>query len=192
VQANNALQSRLGDKLAELVTDEIPDALIGAEMRARLDDMIHRLSHQGITLEQYLQFTGTEPAKFTEELRETATASTKVDLALRAIAVAEELAPTDEEFEEELERLAAGNDVDVDVLRDQLDRNDQLGPIRSDLGSRNALKWLTEHVNVVDESGLPVKREDLELPEIEDDAEDHEDHDHDHDHDGHDHDHEHD
>jgi len=182
-QAAAALQSRLGDKLAELVTEEIPDALIGAEMRARLDDMIHRLSHQGITLEQYLSFTGTEPAKFTEDLRETATASTKVDLALRAIATAEDLAPSDEEFEQELEQLAAGNDIDVEALREQLDRNDQLVPIRSDLASRNALRWLTDHVNVVDESGLPVKREDLESPDLEDETGDEHDHDHsDHDH----------
>ncbi len=179
-QAAMAVQSGIGDKLAELVTDEIPEALVGSEMRARLDDMIHRLSHQGITLEQYLQFTNTPPEKFTEDLRETATAAAKVDLALRAIAVAEGLAPTDEEFDDELSQLAERNDVTLEELRDQLDRNDQLGPIRSDLANRNALRWLTEHVHVVDESGVPVRREDLEFDALEAETDTH-DHDHEHD-----------
>jgi trigger factor len=174
-QAAMALQARLGEALAELVTDEVPEALIATEMRARLDDMIQRLARQGVTLEQYLQVTGTDAERFTAELRESSITATKVDLALRAIAAAEGLQPTEEELEAEIERLAEAMDVPADQLRDQLERNDALGSLRSDLGNRAAQRWLSERVTVVDEAGVPVRREELEL---------HDDHDHDHDHDG--------
>ena len=192
-QAGMALQSKIGDALAELVTDEVPEALVGSEMRARLEDLVHRLSHQGISLDTYLQVTGTAPESFTDDLRQTAVTASKVDLALRAIATAEDLVPSDDELTEEVDRLAAQAGVDPEALREQLEQNDQLGPVRSDLGNRNALRWLTEHVTIVDESGNPVKREELQLDD-EDEEEgheghDHEGHDHDHDHDHADHDH---
>ena len=60
-----------------------------------------------------------------------------------------------------------------------------MGALRADLGNRAALAWLTDSVTIVDESGRPVSRDQLQL---DDEAEDH---DHDHDHDGHDHDHDH-
>ena len=175
-QASMALQANLGTQLAELVIDEIPDALIGAEMRARLEDLVRRLSQQGISLEQYLAVTGTPPEKFSADLRETAESAAKVDLALRAIAAREGLIPDDDELEEEIARLAAGVGVDADALRTGLESNDNIGSVRSDLGNRNALRWLTARVNVVDQDGRPVNPDDLELPL------DH-DHDHDHDHD---------
>ena len=187
-QANMALQSKLGDALAELVTDEVPDSLVGSEMRARLEDMVHRLSHQGITLEQYLSITGTEPQAFSDDLRETAVQATKVDLALRAIAVAEGLTATDAELDEQIEQLASTADIDVDVAREQLDTAGRLSDLRADLTNRNALKWLNDLVIITDEAGNPIRREELEVP---DDPAEHE-HDHDHDHEGHDHDHDHD
>jgi trigger factor len=125
-----------------------------------------------VTLEQYLQVTGTDAERFTAELRESSITATKVDLALRAIAAAEGLQPTEEELEAEIERLAEAMDVPADQLRDQLERNDALGSLRSDLGNRAAQRWLSERVTVVDEAGVPVRREELEL---------HDDHDHDHD-----------
>ena len=187
-QASMAVQSKIGDALAELVTDEIPESLAGTEMRARLEDLVNRLSSQGIGLEQYLQITGTEPQAFTDDLRETALQACKVDLALRAIAVAEDLTPSDADLEEEFARIGAQVDLDVDEVRQRIAENDQMLAVRSDIGNRAALKWLTEHVEIVDESGSAVNRDELDLDMDEDD--DHAGHDHDdHDHAGHDHDH---
>lgn len=178
--ASMAVQSKLGDALAALVTDEIPESLTGAEMRSRLEDLVHRLSHQGITLEQYLSMTGTEPQTFTDDLRTTATDAVKVDLALRSIAVAEDLTASDEELDEELEKLAVQMETDVAVIRRQIESNGSIPAIRSDLSNRNAIRWLTERISIVDEGGSTVSRDDLDL---EDDDDDDEIHDHDHDHD---------
>lgn len=186
-QASMAVQAKIGDALAGLVTDEVPEALASVEMRARLEDLVRRLSSQGIGLDQYLQVTGTDPQVFTDDLRETALQSCKVDLALRAIAVAEGLAPTDDDLEEEFAKIGAQVDLDPEIVRERIVQNDQMLAVKSDIGNRAALAWLTEHVDIVDEAGTPVNREDLDL-EPEDDLEPDHDHDHDHDHAGHDHD----
>ncbi len=185
-QASMAVQSKIGDALAELVTDEIPDTLTSSEMRSRLEDMIRRLAAQGITLEQYLQVTGTDPQAFSDDLRQTAQQAVKVDLALRAIATAEGLLPDDAAIDEEIEKMAAQLDMDADEVRSRLEEGDQIGALRADLGNRAALRWLTDSVRIVDEAGRPVSRDQLEL----DDDDEHEhDHDHsDHDHSDHDHD----
>lgn len=186
-QASQAVQAKLGDALAELVDIEVPPALLSGEMRARLENLVGRLQQQGIDLETYLQVTGTEPDAFSESLRSDAVAATKVDLALRAIARQEGLEVTDEEVEKEIRHIAFHMEVDADKVRVQLEAADQIPAIRSDLGRRSALRWLTERVEITDEAGLPVKREDLDLSDEHD--HDFEDHDHaddgddDHDHD---------
>lgn len=182
-QASMAVQSKIGDALAELVTDEIPDALASGEMRSRLEDMVRRLAAQGITLEQYLQITGTDAQAFTDDLRETAAQAVKVDLALRAISVAEGLSPSDEDVDAEIEHMALHLELEPDEVRSRLEEGDQFGALRADLGNRAALRWLTDSVTIVDESGKPVNRDLLDL------ADEEHDHDHDHDHEGHDHDH---
>jgi len=196
-QASMAVQSGIGDKLAELVTDDVPEPLAGGEMRARLEDMVRRLSQQGITLEQYLQVTGTDAQAFTQDLRETAVQSCKVDLALRAIARAENLEPSEEDLDEEFAKMSAQLDMDVETIRERITDNDQMLAVKADLGNRAALRWLTDSVAIVDANGMPVPRDQLDLtPEDDDEAfeladHDHDGHDDDHDHDGHDHDHAH-
>ena len=181
-----AVQSKLGDALAELVEVEVPEALLGSEMRARLENLVARLQQQGLNLETYLQVTGTEPAKFSEDLRNDSHVAIKVDLALRAVARQEGLTPTDDEVDDEVHKVAEEVGMDVERVRRELEAADQISAIRSDLGRRNALRWLTERIEILDESGAAVNRADLDL-----DPEDDE-HDHDHDHEGHDHDHDHD
>ena len=179
-QASQAVQARLGDQLAELVDLDVPEALLSAEMRARLENLVGNLQRQGLSLDTYLQVTGTEPTQFSEGLRSDSTAAIKVDLALRAITRQEGLEATDADVDEQVEKIAAQVGLDVEVARERLDANDQLTAIRSDLGRRNALRWMTDRIDIVDEAGLPVKREDLDLSF--DDDDDFDDHDHDHDH----------
>ena len=180
-QASMAVQNRLGDAVAALVEEDAPEALVGSEMRARLENLMMRLQQQGISLEQYFQFTGTEPEAFTTGLREESVQAIKLDLAMRAIVTAEGLEATDDELDEEIARIASGAGVDSETARLQLERADQISPVRSEVGRRKALRWLVERAELVDETGHAVRRDDLVLPGDETDDHDH-DHDHDHQH----------
>ena len=195
-QASMAVQARLGDALAALVTDEVPEVLVGAEMRGRLENLMMRLQQQGLDLETYLQVTGTDPQAFTADLRNDADTAIKVDLALRAIVRAEDLAASDEDLDAEIAKMARGVGMEPEAARAELELHDQISGVRSEVGRRNALRWLTDIVNIVDEAGKPVNRADLDLDDEEEDLDhDHDGHDHDHeghDHEGHDHDHDHD
>jgi trigger factor len=167
-QAQMALREKVGEALAALVTDEIPDPMIGQEMQERLQDLAMRLQAQGMQLEQYLAMTGAEPEAFSQELRDTATQAVKVDLALRAVAEAEGLECTDEDLEADLEGVAGRVGDDVDEVRERLERAGQMSAVRSDIRKRKALEWLLERVEVLDPEGATIDRSELELPSDED------------------------
>jgi trigger factor len=128
-----------------------------------------RLQAQGVTIDQYFATSGQDQESFVNELRETATEGVKVDLALRAVAEAEEIEPTDEDLDAEYESVAARVGQKSDQVRKQFERNQQVPLVRSDLRKRKALEWLIERVEIVDEQGQPVDRAALEVGDDTDD-----------------------
>lgn len=152
-QAQMALRDRVLETLAGLVTIEAPETLVDQETRSRLNDFAHRLSHQGVGLEQYFQVTGQDPDGFVAEMRTGAQTAIKADLALRAVVVAEGIEATDEEFEEQLARLAERSGQKVEKVRREVDKEGAASAIRSDIVRGKALEFLVEHATVVDEEG---------------------------------------
>ena len=170
VQSQLALRQGVIDSLVQLVSDEPPDALVGSELERRLRDLVHRLSHQGATVEQYLAATGKSGEELTEELKEQAIGAVKADLALRAVIEAEGITADDDEVDAEVERLAQQVDQPVDKLRRELERGDQIEAVRSDVTRGKALEWLADHAEVVDDDGNVIDRSLLEAPPASDDA----------------------
>ncbi|MEQ1787537.1 MAG: trigger factor, partial [Acidimicrobiales bacterium] len=171
-QAQMALREKLGEALAALVTDELPEPLINQEMQERLQDLAMRIQAQGLQLEQYLAMTGTEPEAFSQELRDTATAAVKVDLALRAVADAEGIECTDDDLQADLEDVAERVGQDVEAVRERFERVGQISAVRSDIRKRKALEWLLERAEVLDPEGATIDRSELELPSDEDEDDD--------------------
>ncbi len=96
VQAQLALRDRSLGALAELVNDDdVPAVLVDQELQQRVHDLGHRLEQQRINLEQFLAATGQTPDDLVAEIRVDAHRAVKVDLALRAVADAEELKVSD-------------------------------------------------------------------------------------------------
>lgn len=154
--------------LVELVTEEIPEALVEAEMRERVHDLGHRLEQQGITLGQFLAATDQDEQAFTDELRAGALQSVKADLALRALADAEGIEVTDEELDAELAAMGERLSLSVAAVRDRLERAGRLSAVRSEQRTRKAAQWLFDHVGLVDENGDSVSADELEVDGDED------------------------
>ena len=171
-QAQMALREKVGEGLAALVTDDVPEPMVAQEMQERLQDLAMRLQAQGMQLDQYLAMTGADPETFSQELRDTATQAVKVDLALRAVADAEGIECTDDDLRDDLEGVAERVDEDVDEVRERLERAGQMSAVRSDIRKRKALEWLLERVEVLDPEGATIDRSELELPSDEDEDED--------------------
>src|SRR5262249_46806610 len=135
---------------------EAPDTLVNSETRRRIEDLQHRLGHQGVSIEQYLQQTGQEPEAFIEEVRVGAARAVLADLALRAGVAQEEITASDEEVDTEVARIAERADEKPEKVRRQLERSGALETVRSDVARGKALEFLVEHASVVDENGNVV------------------------------------
>jgi trigger factor len=171
VQAQMALQQKTAEALVELVTEEIPEQLVLEELRERIHDLNHRLESQGMTLGQFLGATGRGEEEFLAELRAGALQSVKVDLALRALVEEEAIEVSDEELDEELAAMGERLEMGTDEVREQLERAGRLPAVRSDRRKAKAMRWLVDNVELVDEDGKPVSRDDLLVNQGEEDSE---------------------
>ena len=164
MQSQMALRQKTIEALAGLVSDDdVPEVLVDAEVNERLHDLQHRLEAQKLGLAEYFQATGTSPDELLAAVRTDAQQAVKADLALRALVEAEELTLSDEELDAEIRTMAERMDTTPADLRSQLDTAGRTGAVRSELRKSKALEWLLGNVDLFDEEGNPMAREDLEL-----------------------------
>jgi trigger factor len=162
VQSQMALREKTVEAVAELVNDDdVPEVLVDAEVNERLHDLQHRLEAQKLGLGEYLQATGRTPDDLIGAVRTEAQRAVKADLALRALAEAEELTLSDEELDDEIATMAQRMETTPTELRRQLDTAGRTGAVRSELRKGKALQWLLDHVELFDEEGNPMSRDDL-------------------------------
>jgi trigger factor len=191
-QATMAIREKIAEALAELVTEEPPEALVSEQRDQLVQDFGYRLSQQRIGLTEYLEAVGEAPEDFIAGLTEQAGKDVKIDLALRAIAKAEDLEPDESEIDEEVVHLAGHAEQSPAEMRETLETNGRMSLLRSEIRKTKAMTWLVEHVAILDEAGNTVDRESLrtELAETSgqhDHGDEHDDDEHDHEHDDHDH-----
>ncbi|HTT59870.1 MAG TPA: trigger factor [Acidimicrobiales bacterium] len=156
----------LGDLVSE---DAVPAVLVQEETNERLHDLGHRLEQQKLSLETFLQVTNQSSDQLLEALRADATRAVRIDLALRALARAEDLEPTDDEVQEELVSTAESMKVSAERLRENLRDSGRLVSFRSEVAKLKASRWLNEHVTYVDPEGVEIDRA-LLSPDDSDDA----------------------
>jgi trigger factor len=162
VQSQMALREKTVEAVAALVEDgDVPEVLVDAEVNERLHDLQHRLEGQKLGLGEYLQATGRTPDDLLTAVRVDAQRAVKADLALRALAEAEELTLSDEELDAEMVAMAQRMETSPAELRRQLDTAGRTGAVRSELRKGKALQWLLDHVELFDEEGNPMSRDDL-------------------------------
>jgi trigger factor len=163
LQARLAVQDRVLEALVELVDDEMPQALVQAEVDRRVQNLRHRLGHQKASLDDYLQATGQSQEQFVMSLAAESIGALKADLALQAVADIEAIEVSDEEVEAEIVRLAESRKEKPEALRRRLQSEGGIPAVRSGLRKTKAMEWLIEHTEYVDEDGRVIDRSELEL-----------------------------
>jgi trigger factor len=164
MQSQLALRQKAVDALSGLVSDDdVPEVLVDAEVNERLHDLQHRLEAQKLGLDEYFQATGTSPDELLSSVREDAQRAVKADLALRALVEAEEMALSEDELDAEIGTMADRMGTTPTELRRQLDTAGRTGAVRSELRKGKALEWLLDHVELFDEDGNPMSRDDLRV-----------------------------
>ena len=130
--AKNAKEEAAVAAAAANAQIDIPDAMVEEQTTRMVENFRRRVEAQGITMEQYMQFTGMDQARLTEQMRPEALKQIRSSLTLEAIAKAEGLEVSDERVDEEVARMAEQYQMEQDKLRELMGEY-ELDQIRNDL-----------------------------------------------------------
>lgn len=164
MQANMVLRDEAQKQLADLVTGPVPDAMVNGAIADRMQELGSGLQQRNMTIEDWLEATGQEPASFITELRDDAERGARLDLALRALATAEALQADDSDIDGELERMAATDGRSAAQLREVMVDTDGLAHLTSAICKSKALQWAIDAATLVGPEGDTIERSALELP----------------------------
>lgn len=158
-QVRNVLIDKVSDALAELVDVDAPESMVNADLQARVQNTVQQFQAQGIALDQWLSVTGQDTNQFVDALKEQSVKAAKVDLALRAVAVAEGLAADDDDISLEYERIAMRVGQKPNQVRKVYEKNDAVADLAAQISKSKALDWLLHNVSMVDTNGKELDRE---------------------------------
>jgi trigger factor len=146
------IENTVVEKAAEAATVEVPEVMVNSEVDQMLRDFANRLRMQGMSLEMYFQFSGQDESALREQMKSDAQKRVLQTLVLDAIASAEQLTSSDEELNEELEKLAKQYNREVDELRAIFEGNDNIESLKKDIVTRKAVKLLVDSSKTVAEA----------------------------------------
>ena len=131
------------EKIIEGATMEIPDAMVETQAERMVDEFAQRLQMQGLSMEQYMQFTGGNVQAMVEQSKPQALKRIQSRLVLDAVVAAENLTATDEEVDAELGRMAEQYKMETEKLKEMFAEED-LKSIRDDLAVQKAVELVTD------------------------------------------------
>ena len=117
-EAKRAKEDAVIGKIVENATMDIPDAMVEYQTQQMLDDFGRRMQSQGLSLEQYFQFTGMTEADYKEQMKPRALQNIQSRLVLEAVAEAEKLEATEEDLEKEYAKMAEQYKLVVDKVKE--------------------------------------------------------------------------
>ncbi len=168
IQASNLLIEQIGSELAELVSEDPPETLINDQVQQQLQEMAMRMAQQGMQFEQFLEATGQDIEALAENMKEPAARVVKIDLALRAVATAQNILVEQSDIDKEISQMAEYYNQEETQLLEIFQENGQMLTLKADLMKQKAMKYLEENVEIVDPDGNPIEREAFLLPENQD------------------------
>ena len=116
--AKTAKENALVDKVIENAQMDIPEPMIELEVRQMADEFAQRMQMQGLSMEQYMQYTGLTSEKLLEEMKPNAEKKIKTRLVLEAVVDAEKIEVSAEELEAEYKKLADMYQMEVDKVKE--------------------------------------------------------------------------
>ncbi len=122
---------------------DLPEPMVELQARQMADDFARRIMQQGMSLEQYFQFTGLSEEKMMEELKPQAEKRIRTRLVLEAIVSAENIEVSDERLEEELKKMADSYQMEVDKLKEFMGENEKK-QMKEDIAVQDAVTLITE------------------------------------------------
>ncbi|HJB28785.1 MAG TPA: trigger factor [Candidatus Blautia faecavium] len=142
-EALRAKEDAAVDKVIENAQMDIPEAMIRTQVSQMADDFSRRMQAQGLSMEQYFQFTGLTMDKMMEDMKPQALKRIQTRLVLEKIAETENIQPSEEEVDAEIAKMAEAYKMEADKLKEVLGEN-QLEQMKKDMAVQKAVTLVAE------------------------------------------------
>lgn len=143
MDAKNQKEDAVVEKVIENAAMEIPDAMVEQQINQMLQEYAQQLSYQGLSLEQYMQFTGMTMDVMKKQLKPQALKRIQSRLVLEAIVKEEDLTASDEEFDAEIKKMAETYQMEEDKLKEMIGEREKES-ISMDIAVQKAVDMIVE------------------------------------------------
>jgi len=141
--AKNEKQQKVMEAIIENAEMEIPDPMVATQAEQMVDDYSQRLSYQGLSMEQYYQYTGMNAETFKEQMKPQALKNIQSRLVLEAVIDAEGIEASDEELSAEITKMAESYKMEVDKMEEYLSDTER-DNMKKDIAAQKALEFVTD------------------------------------------------
>ncbi len=147
-KANEAKAKKEDEAIAKIIETskmDIPEAMVDTQVNRMVEDFAQRLQQQGLSVEQYFQYTGMTADKIMDEMKPEAVKRIQSRLVLEAIVKAENIETSDDEFEAELKKMADAYKMELDQIKEFMGDYEKK-QIREDLAIQKAVELIVDSV----------------------------------------------
>ncbi|MCD8130609.1 MAG: trigger factor [Lachnospiraceae bacterium] len=143
-EVKRAKENAVVDVVTANAEMDIPEAMIEYQQRQIVNDFSRRLESQGLSMEQYLQYTDSTLSVMMDQVKPQAEQRIRQSLVLEAVAAAEQIEATEEEYKEELERMSKEYGMEVEAIETALGEAGEK-QVKDDLAINKAVQFLVEN-----------------------------------------------
>ncbi len=143
-ELKTAKENEIVDKIIEGATMDIPEPMIDSQANQMAEEFAQRIKYQGLSVEQYFQFTGMDAKKFMESLRPQAVKRIQSRLVLEAVVKAENIEVSEEELDKELTQMATQYQMEADKLKELVGEREK-EQIKDDIAVQKAVDFVLEN-----------------------------------------------
>ena len=142
-QAKEQVENQAVDKAIENAEMDIPEPMIAMEVRQMTDDFARRMQQQGLSMEQYFQFTGLTQERMLEDMKPQALKRIQTRLLLEEISKVEDIQVTEERLQEELQKMATTYNMELDKVKEIMGET-ETARMKEDLAVQEAITLLAD------------------------------------------------
>lgn len=142
--AKNAKEDAVIDAIIADAKMDIPDAMVETQQRQMVQEFAQRIQSQGISMEQYMQFTGATAEVLMEQAKPQALKRIQSRLVLEAVVAAEKMEASEEEFEEEVKTMGEAYQMEPDKVKELLGENGKK-QVKEDICIKKAVEFVVEN-----------------------------------------------
>lgn len=143
-EAKRAKEDAVVDKVIENATMEIPDAMLSTQVSQMVDDFARRIQSQGLTMEQYMQFTGSTMEAVQEQMKPQAMKRIQSRLVLEKVVEVENIETDEDKLNEEIKNLAEMYKMEVEKFQELIGDYEK-EQMKKDLAVQEAVTFLTDN-----------------------------------------------